>query len=100
MGRRKLHAPLAVLFDSRLVVRLAKGAGGAVSFQYAAEWLDWLGRFPISLSLPLPVGEVRGGGRGRVRQPAFLTVSASASGLRSLEEGGARRFNRLGSRRV
>lgn len=60
MGRRKTHAPLDVLINNRLVGRLEKEPGGAVTFQYAAEWLDWPSRFPISLSLPLRPAAWRG----------------------------------------
>lgn len=60
MGRRKTHAPLDVLINGRLAGQLDKAPGGAVSFQYAPDWLDWSSRFPISLSLPLRAEAWRG----------------------------------------
>lgn len=53
MGRRKAHAPLAVLINNRLVGQLTKEASGAVAFQYDETWLGWDPAFAISLSLPL-----------------------------------------------
>lgn len=61
MARRKTHAPLDVLINGRLVGRLEKAASGAISFQYAASWLEWEHRFAVSLSLPLLPAVYRGG---------------------------------------
>lgn len=60
MARRKTHVPLNVLINGRLVGRLEKAANGAISFQYASEWLAWENRFSISLSLPLVPTAYRG----------------------------------------
>lgn len=53
MARRRVYADLRVLLNGRDVGILSREANGAVSFQYATEWLDWTATFPISLSLPL-----------------------------------------------
>ncbi len=53
MARRKSHAQLKVLINSRLAGRLNKEASGAVNFQYDAAWLEWPNAFAISLSLPM-----------------------------------------------
>lgn len=53
MGRRRGFAPLNVLMNNRLVGRLTREPGGAVSFSYAQAWLDWENALPVSLSLPL-----------------------------------------------
>ena len=60
MARKKVHAPLDVLINGRLVGRLEKAANGAISFQYSAQWLQWEHRFAISLSLPLRADAYRG----------------------------------------
>ncbi|HEY2357201.1 MAG TPA: type II toxin-antitoxin system HipA family toxin [Phenylobacterium sp.] len=60
MPRRKAHAPLNVLINNRLCGRLEKEAGGAISFQYDLNWLNWGPAFPISLSLPLRASPWRG----------------------------------------
>jgi serine/threonine-protein kinase HipA len=60
MPRRKVHAPLNVLINNRLCGRLEKDAGGAISFQYDPNWLNWKPAFPISLSLPLQTTAWRG----------------------------------------
>lgn len=60
MPRHKAHAPLRVLLNNRLVGHLAKDAGGAVSFRYDANWLDWDNALPVSLSLPLREDAYRG----------------------------------------
>lgn len=60
MPRRSRHSPLAVLINGRAVGKLEKEASGAIRFDYAAEWLDWPHRFPISLSLPLRKAAWRG----------------------------------------
>lgn len=53
MTRRPTHVPLNVFLNGRLVGLLRRESTGAVDFQYASEWLDWPGTFPVSLSLPL-----------------------------------------------
>jgi serine/threonine-protein kinase HipA len=53
MPRKPTNAPLRVLLNNRLVGRLLKQPGGAISFQYAESWLSWSNTFPISMSLPL-----------------------------------------------
>ena len=53
MARRPAHIPLNVFLNGRLVGVLRRESTGAIDFQYAREWLDWRGTFPISLSLPL-----------------------------------------------
>lgn len=53
MARRPAHIPLNVFLNGRLVGVLRRESTGAIHFQYAREWLDWRGNFPISLSLPL-----------------------------------------------
>ncbi|HMF68358.1 MAG TPA: HipA N-terminal domain-containing protein [Phyllobacterium sp.] len=53
MGRRRVHVPLNVFLNSRLVGVLRREATGAIDFQYGRDWLDWRGTFPVSLSLPL-----------------------------------------------
>lgn len=53
MPRRPAHVPLNVFLNGRLVGVLRRESTGAIDFQYAREWLDWHGTFPVSLSLPL-----------------------------------------------
>ncbi|WP_086467061.1 type II toxin-antitoxin system HipA family toxin [Oceanibaculum nanhaiense] len=53
MTRRRVHAPLNVFLNSRLVGSLRRESTGAIDFQYAKDWLTWENTFPISLSLPL-----------------------------------------------
>ncbi|WP_192254238.1 type II toxin-antitoxin system HipA family toxin [Mesorhizobium silamurunense] len=53
MARRPAHTPLNVFLNGRLVGVLRRESTGAVDFQYARQWLDWRGTFPVSLSLPL-----------------------------------------------
>jgi serine/threonine-protein kinase HipA len=53
MPRRRRHAPLNVLLNSRLVGRLNREASGAIDFRYDPAWLDWEHALPVSLSLPL-----------------------------------------------
>lgn len=53
MARRAAYVPLNVFLNGRLVGVLRREATGAVDFQYAKEWLDFRGTFPVSLSLPL-----------------------------------------------
>ena len=49
-----------MLINGRPVGRLEKAAKGAISFQYAAGWLEWEHRFAVSLSLPLLPTTYRG----------------------------------------
>ena len=60
MARRKTHAPLDVYINNRLAGRLLKEPSGAISFTYAASWLQWDYRFAVSLSLPLRESAWRG----------------------------------------
>jgi len=60
MARRKTHAPLNVLINTRLAGRLEKEPSGAIVFQYDPGWLDWAHAFGISLSLPLRAAAYRG----------------------------------------
>ena len=60
MARRRVHAPLNVLINNRLVGRFEKAPSGAVSFQYDQSWLDWKHAFAASLSLPLRAAAYRG----------------------------------------
>ncbi|MGO4339697.1 type II toxin-antitoxin system HipA family toxin [Labrys sp. KB_33_2] len=53
MGRKRAHVPLNVFLNSRLVGVLRRESTGATDFQYARDWLDRRGTFPVSLSLPL-----------------------------------------------
>jgi len=53
MARRPAHTPLNVFVNGRLVGVLRRESTGAIDFQYAREWLDWRGAFPVSLSLAL-----------------------------------------------
>lgn len=53
MPRKPTNAPLRVQLNNRLVGRLLKEPGGAISFQYDESWLSWGNTFPISMSLPL-----------------------------------------------
>jgi len=53
MARRSAYIPLNVFLNSRLAGVLRRESNGAIDFQYAREWLDWHGTFPVSLSLPL-----------------------------------------------
>ncbi|AZV80983.1 type II toxin-antitoxin system HipA family toxin (plasmid) [Parasedimentitalea marina] len=61
MGRKPIRRVLCVYLNGRLAGKLTKKPDGAVSFTYSAEWLDWDHTFPVSLSLPLQMGEIRGG---------------------------------------
>ncbi len=60
MSRKRLHAPLRVLLNNRLVGYLEKQAGGAVSFQYVESWLASNDAIPLSMSLPLREDAYRG----------------------------------------
>jgi serine/threonine-protein kinase HipA len=53
MARRSAYIPLNVFLNGRLAGVLRRESNGAIDFQYAREWLDWHGTFPVSLSLPL-----------------------------------------------
>lgn len=53
MPRKPINAPLRVLLNHRLVGRLLKEPGGALSFRYDESWLSWNNTFPISMWLPL-----------------------------------------------
>jgi serine/threonine-protein kinase HipA len=57
MGSRVVRAKhtvtLTLLMNGRLVGYLHKSSSGALSFQYAREWLEVSGARPVSLSLPL-----------------------------------------------
>lgn len=65
MPRRRVHAPLNVLINNRLVGRLSKEPSGAIAFQYDRSWLEWEYGFAVSLSLP-------------VRETAYTGVPVSA----------------------
>jgi serine/threonine-protein kinase HipA len=60
MPRRRMHAPLRVYLNNRLVGHLLKEAGGAISFCYDPDWLSWENAIPVSLSLPLREDAYRG----------------------------------------
>lgn len=60
MARRPRHAPLSVFLNGSLVGTLRRAASGAVSFEYAAGWLNDAGAMPVSLSLPLRERPYRG----------------------------------------
>ena len=51
MPRHRAHIPLDVRINNRLVGQLIKDRGGATSFRYAQDWLDWEHGFAVSLSL-------------------------------------------------
>ena len=53
MPRKRQHVPLRVLLNNRLVGRLLKEPGGAISFHYDDTWLNRDDAVPVSLSLPL-----------------------------------------------
>lgn len=60
MPRKRLHPPLRILLNNRLVGRLQKAPGGAVSLRYDESWLAWSNAIPVSLSLPLREEPYRG----------------------------------------
>ncbi len=60
MARRRVHPPLRVLLNNRLVGHLNKAPGGAIDFRYDENWLDWKSALPVSLSLPLREQAYRG----------------------------------------
>lgn len=53
MGRKRTYTPLNVLLNGRLVGQIRRERGGATSFAYFGEWLNWEHCLPVSLSLPL-----------------------------------------------
>jgi serine/threonine-protein kinase HipA len=53
MPRKRVHTPLRILLNNRLVGHLLKEAGGAIYFRYDESWLSWDNAIPLSLSLPL-----------------------------------------------
>ena len=60
MPRKRLHTPLRVLLNNRLVGHLVKEAGGGVFFRYAESWVSWSNAIPLSMSLPLREDPYRG----------------------------------------
>ncbi len=60
MARRRVHPPLRVLLNNRLVGHLNKAPGGAIDFRYDESWLNWKSALPVSLSLPLREEAYRG----------------------------------------
>ncbi len=61
MTRKRTHTPLDVFLNGRLVGRLTKDPGGAISFLYNETWLAWENAMPVSLSLPLREDRYAGG---------------------------------------
>ncbi|MBI1209723.1 MAG: hypothetical protein GC191_20880 [Azospirillum sp.] len=53
MARRRVHVPLDIFLNGRLVGQLRRRPSGAVEFQYDHGWLAWEHAVPVSLSLPL-----------------------------------------------
>jgi len=53
MDRRRVHIPLAVFLNNRLVGQLIKESTGAITFTYDISWLLWEHAVAVSLSLPL-----------------------------------------------
>src|ERR1700686_1479524 len=53
MARKRIHIPLDVFLNGRLVGRLTKEPGGAIDFVYHETWLAWENAMPVSLSLQL-----------------------------------------------
>jgi serine/threonine-protein kinase HipA len=53
MARRRIHAPLNVFLNGRLVGVLRRESTGAIDFRYDPDWLSWDNAFAVSLSLPL-----------------------------------------------
>jgi len=43
---------LTVLLNGRLVGQIDMARSGAISFNYASDWLGWEHTLPVSLSLP------------------------------------------------
>jgi serine/threonine-protein kinase HipA len=60
MPRKRQHPPLRVLLNNRLVGRVQKEPGGAISFCYDEQWLSQKDAVPVSLSLPLREDAYRG----------------------------------------
>ncbi|MGL5137032.1 MAG: type II toxin-antitoxin system HipA family toxin [Beijerinckiaceae bacterium] len=60
MPRKKRHGPLSIFQNGRRVGTLLKESSGAISFQYAEDWLSAEHSFPVSLSLPLREDAWRG----------------------------------------
>ena len=60
MGRRRVHPPLTVFLNNRLVGILLKESSGAITFTYDPSWLLWEYAVPVSLSLPLREGTYSG----------------------------------------
>lgn len=59
-ARKRLHPPLRVYQNNRLVGHLLKERSGAVEFRYDEGWLSRPAAFPVSLSLPLREDPWRG----------------------------------------
>ncbi|MEB3420208.1 type II toxin-antitoxin system HipA family toxin [Salipiger marinus] len=53
MGRKRVYAPLDVYMNRRHVGQYLRAPDGAFAFTYAADWLAWENRLPISRALPL-----------------------------------------------
>ena len=53
MARRSRSRRLNVFLNARLVGHLEQAASGAISFNYASDWLAWENAMPASISLPL-----------------------------------------------
>lgn len=53
MARRSRTRRLYVFMNARLVGRLEQAPSGAISFNYASDWLAWENAMPVSISLPL-----------------------------------------------
>ncbi len=53
MARRSRTRRLNVFLNARLVGHLEKASSGAISFNYASDWLAWENAMPVSISLPL-----------------------------------------------
>ena len=53
MARRSRTRRLNVFLNARLVGHLEQASSGAISFNYASDWLAWENAMPASISLPL-----------------------------------------------
>ena len=53
MARKRIHPPLNVYLNGKLVGLLRRKKSGAIDFRYDPAWLDWENSFAISISLPL-----------------------------------------------
>ena len=60
MGRKRRYTPLNVFLNSLRIGQLTRESTGAVSFAYAADWLEREHSLPVSLSLPLREGRYVG----------------------------------------